>query len=222
MAKETTFPVPAGLSLWKSCAIESVFHGIEVLSMNNEDIDKMESTQAMFGASLIGVRHSTSASGVLMELGLPKISFLVHLRKLKFWRRLCALPEENWAKQAFLECHKGAHGKNPCLIPDVNIPSKPVWSSSYVREMNKIIDKYNLQNVPFLQGGFNKDVWKNIYKILLNCEKGAIIQDIIAKQDHSLSSLPEYPRNFICQDYLLKGGLYSETLAKFRLGNAGL
>ena len=75
MAKETTFPVSAGLALWKSCAIESVFHGIEVLSMNNEDIDKMDSTQAMFGASLIGVRHSTSASGVLMELGLPKSPF---------------------------------------------------------------------------------------------------------------------------------------------------
>ena len=192
--------------------------------MNKKDIDAMESIQAQFGASLIGVRHSTSTSGILMELGLPKISYLIHKRKLKFWRRLCVLPEENWAKQALLECHNGIPKNGPqlCLLPGASVPVKSTWSASYMREIDKIISCYDLQHLPMLTEGAEKHSWTAISNKLQNYECNGIVKDIIDKQSHSLRALPEYPRNYICQKYLEKCGFYRETLAKFRLGNAGL
>ena len=224
LAKETTAPELASLQLWESCALQSVLHGSEVVSINQAEIKDMESTQAQFGASIMGVRHSTSSSGILMELGLPKISYRIHLRKLKFWRRLITLPEENWARQAFLECHKGTARDKPrlCLLPNIPAPAKPTWSSSYVRDMNKIINLYNLQSLPNLTGVDGKDLWESITKALRDHEEKTIVNDIVGKQDHSLRCLPEYPRNLKCQEYLIYGGPHRKTLAKFRLGNAGL
>ena len=131
MVRETSFPVTAGLALWKSCAIESTLHGIEVISINKKDVDALESIQAHFGASLLEVSQSTSTSGILMELGLPKITYLIHKRKLKYWRRLCSLPDDSWAKHALLECHKGIQSNGPefCRLPDVSVPMNPTWST---------------------------------------------------------------------------------------------
>ena len=151
--------------------------------MTKNDVDALESIQAQFGASLLEVRQTTSTSGILMELGLPKISYLIHKRKLKYWRRLCALPDESWAKQALLECHKGIRMNGPefCRLPGVSIPVKPTWSTSYLREIEQIICLYDLQLLPMLTEGLDKHSWNVMSDKLQSQECTNIIKDIIER-----------------------------------------
>ena len=119
MAKESFDPIEVGEAMWKSIALEAVLYGIQVISLNEQILTKLDSIQANFAADLLQVKRSCSHVGLLRELGWVPLSSLVAKRKLAFWTRLCSLKEENWARKALEDCMSARH------------PTSGAWHSKY-------------------------------------------------------------------------------------------
>ena len=61
MAKESFDPISVGEALWQGVAIPAVLHGSEVVSVTmgkGGTVEKLDSIQARFGASLLRVRNT--------------------------------------------------------------------------------------------------------------------------------------------------------------------
>ena len=101
MANNSHDRVNVGAILWKSCALPSVLHGIEIITLSKHCIHEMESIQARFGAALMGVRSSTAHCAIRKELGLPTIESLIYKRKLIYAARVANLPMNTWIRKAY-------------------------------------------------------------------------------------------------------------------------
>ena len=97
LARESFDPIEVGEALWKSVALESILHGIQVTSVTKANIAQLDSIQACFAADLIGVRRSCSHPAILRELDWQTLSSTIMKRKLLFWARLSQLDKNTWA-----------------------------------------------------------------------------------------------------------------------------
>ena len=112
LAHNSFCPTTVGLTLWNSCAIPALLHGIEIISLSEDDFKNLESIQSQFAAGLLGVPTGTAHCGLCKELGLTTLKTHIYRRKLLYVQRLASLDDSTWAKQAYLECEL-AKGKTP-------------------------------------------------------------------------------------------------------------
>ena len=141
MAHNSYCPTTIGLSLWNSCTIPALLHGIEIISISEGDFRNLESTQCQFAAGLLGVPTSTAHCGLRKELVLTPIKTHIYRRKLCYIQRLASLDNSTWAKQAYLDCEL-AKGKTPTMeLSKFHINSTGLggqWLSSWSKESNNI------------------------------------------------------------------------------------
>ena len=151
-------------------------------------------------------------------MGLTPIRELVLRRKLLYFHRLLKMDSTEWAAHALRECKQGIWKvvRDP-ILPEVRL--KGEWTSSYLKEINKLSDECDIE-------------WNKVEKLQLRKGRGYIISKIkefmsrvvfgkIGEQRlHSLRSYPQYLDCMGKQAYLDIPG--SQTLAQFRLGDAGL
>ena len=223
LADNSYSPIQVGLALWKTCAIPALLHGIEIISVNRDNLKKLESIQHRFGSTLMGIAQSSTHVGVRKELGLQSISTLIYKRKLTYADRISKMDDNTWVKKAYLECEL-AQGKTPNLnLAQYNINHgklKGQWLSSWWRETQNIIkeieDKMNnkvLYNIP------NKRIKKVIDQYFVKNESE--LMEI--HKDKSLKWLPDLSTSSYPKPYLHLSNKENRcTLAKFRLGNTGL
>ena len=122
-----------------------------------------------------------------------------------FWARLAGLKEDTWANKALLECMGATH------------PHKGAWRSSFREEMQGIFFESQVGNV--LRD--NRKPEANIRIAMDNLERSNKSKLLKEHRKHSLKYFPDYPDGMGRQKYLDRTD-DSSTLAKFRLGNAGL
>ena len=177
MAKESFDPIEVGEAMWKSIALEAVLYGIQVISLNEQILTKLDSIQANFAADLLQVKRSCSHVGLLRELGWVPLSSLVAKRKLAFWTRLCSLKEENWARKALEDCMSARH------------PTSGAWHSKYRNEILQLHTKYQVGFI--LKDGHTpkKNVVQSVEKFWQQ-EMASMLAD---HRKHSLKYLPDYP-----------------------------
>ena len=123
IARDSFDPIPVGMALWQTTALESVLYGIQIISVTEDILKKMDSVQANFCADLMQVRRNSSHSAIFREMGLSPVSIIVMQRKLLYWSRLHKLPEATWAKKALEECFSDA------------------WTSKYKTEIQAFLGK---------------------------------------------------------------------------------
>ena len=205
MAKESCAPVEVGEALWKSVALESVLYGIQVVSLTRKIMSELDSIQGRFAADLIGVSRSSSHIGILRELGWCSVSILVKKRKLLFWARLAGLKEDTWTSKALKECMSACY------------PHEGAWKSSFRQETQEIFIESKIGNV--LKD--NRKPEANIRLAMDKLEKTTTINLLKEHRKRSLKYFPDYPDGMGRQKYLDRTD-ESSTLAKYRLGNAGL
>ena len=128
-------------------------------------------------------------------------------RKLFFWTRLSALPDDNLAKKALADSF--SLGAEPT--------GKQNWKSSYMSEILAICREFNIGDV--LSEGSSPV--KYIKKKVSEKEKLDSASALEELARHSLKYLPEYSDRAGVQSYI-DGSEESAILASFRLGNAGL
>ena len=80
------------LAFWKTKAIPTMLYGIESIIISDSTIDKLETIQASFGKSVLGVRRSTANIFPICDLGLKLIRHKIYEMKIKFFDRLKKLP----------------------------------------------------------------------------------------------------------------------------------
>ena len=196
-----------GDALWKSVALESVLYGMQAVRISNIDLEALDSVQRSFAADLLGVPRSTSGVGVLRELGWRKISTIIKERKLIFWTRLSALPDNNLAKKALEDSF--SLWAEPA--------SRQKWKSSYMSEILEICREFSIGDV-LSKGGSPA---RYIKQRVSEREKLDIAKALEELTKHSLKYLPEYADKAGMQSYM-DGSEESFVIASFRLGNAGL
>ena len=199
IARESFNPIEVAEAMWKGIAIESVLYGIEIASITKANMALLDSIQCQLGAALLGVRSSCSHAAILKELGWCNISSTIMKRKLQYWARLCALPVTNWTHRALMEQMQGA------------------WNSAFRKE---ILEMQAAFHISYTDIGDQK-VKKRIAHKVQSMENKTIHQAIMDKKAHSLCCLPAYPMGSARQAYIDFSD-ESKTLAKFRLGDAGL
>ena len=194
IAKESFDPVKVGVALWQATALESVLYGIQIVSVTEDILTKMDSIQANFCADLMQVRRSSSHSAIIREMGLKPVSSIVMQRKLLYWCRLHKMPDATWAKKALDECSSGA------------------WTSKYKIEIQALLEKCHID--PSMRP---REVTNAISKFSHQTE----ISKIKTQREHSLKYFPDYPSGMGRQEYI-NYSEESSTISKFRLGNADL
>ena len=205
MARDSHDPIEVGEALWKSVALESILYGIQIVSVTNLILNKLDSVQASFAADLLGVGRSTSHAGILREMGWTPISCMVMKRKLLYWSRLYSLDNELWAKKALLESMAAKH------------PHGGAWRSDYRKETETFFSTCKIGNL--LKDDRSPEA--NIRLAVDRYERETMAENMRNQRSHSLKYLPEYPDGMGRQKYI-NHSESSSALAKFRLGNANL
>ena len=136
-------------------ALESILHGIQVISVTKANITQLDSIQASFAADLIGVKRSSSHAAILRELGWNTLSSTIMKRKLLFWARLSKLDDNTWANKALKECMSAQK------------PHSGGWKSDYRMEIQKLHTECRIGNI--LKNGQTP---KNNIKQAINNMKG--------------------------------------------------
>ena len=220
MSKESYAPVLVGVTLWKSYALPSILYGIETASLTKKVIEELESIQGRFATSLIGVRHTASHEAALRELDLTKLEQTIYTRKLQYHLRVSKLPKENLARSSLEECNLKGFGKNKSdeILPEVKL--KGEWTSTYRTEIERItllldVDMERTARWFSLKKGKGKI--KSSIKSYFATQAHETIQ---RQREHSLRCFPAYQNGLGVQEYLSLPS--AETLAQFRLGDAGL
>ena len=75
-------------------------HGIEIISLSEDDLKNFESIQCQFAAGLLGVPTSSAHCGLRKECGLTSLKTHIYRRRLIYVQRLASLDDITWAKQA--------------------------------------------------------------------------------------------------------------------------
>ena len=194
IAKDSFDPIQVGVALWQSTALESVLYGIQIISVTEEILKKMDSIQANFCADLMQVRRNSSHAALIREMGLKPVYSIVMQRKLLFWSRLNNMPEATWARKALDECFSNA------------------WTSKYQSEIQALLEKCPID--PFSKP--NK-----VIEAISTFSHRTEIAKIKEQRDHSLKYFPNYPSGMGRQAYISYTE-ESSTISKFRLGNADL
>ena len=76
IAKNSFDPVQVGVALWQATALESVLYGIQIVSVTDDILTKLDSIQSNFCADLMQVRRSSSHSAIIREMGLKPVSVM--------------------------------------------------------------------------------------------------------------------------------------------------
>ena len=69
IARESFDPCVVAEALWTQVALEGILHGIQVVSVTEQQLDQLDSIQARIGAVILRVRHSCSHAAIRKELG---------------------------------------------------------------------------------------------------------------------------------------------------------
>ena len=204
LANNSFDKIKVGCALWQNVAIPAILYGVEILKLKSEDLTKLDSIQAEFIASLLGVSKSCSHVGLLKELNWVPISSYIMKMKLKYWVRLCSLPEQSWAKKAWMECSAAIN------------ETKGAWKSDYREEIKNIHDLVKVGHIM----KDNMSPTRNVVKAVALYTEDQMESELSLHKQHSLRYLPDFPTTGI-QAYL-DGSDSSITLTKFRMGNARL
>jgi hypothetical protein len=186
-------------------------------------LDDFESIQGRFGAALIRVPSSTAHSGIRRELGLKPLKTLIYKKKMLYMQRIASLDDSIWVKKAYLECQL-AKGKSPthdlAHLQIDNNKTKGQWLSSWRSETDKIVLEIKTITDTTIDCSMTpKRISKVMDQFKFKIEK--TLMDKLTQ--NSLKWLPKYQPTAHPQPYLLIDDEdVRTTLAKFRLGNAGL
>ena len=133
MARNSFDPISVGITLWKSVALPAVLYGVEITSLDQATINKLESIQSEFSAHLLGLRKTVSASAVRSTLGIKTIETEIIFKKLKYWNHLKNLKNVSWAHLALSECERSlthqplADVSNPTSFHNYEMESEHHW-----------------------------------------------------------------------------------------------
>ena len=110
------------LSQWNAVACSSILYGVECVVLPENVYEELERIQESFGREVLGVRSTSSGSGVLAELGLKPMRHRIYEQKLRFFQRISSpsFGEHRLARKALQELSSGA------------------WSSDYLQDIFRI------------------------------------------------------------------------------------
>ena len=116
------------IALWNNVVCPSLFYGTESLSFCKTTMAELESAQAAFAKSVLGVRQKSSNFGSLRLLGLKPMKLRHYQTKLRFYDRISSpsFPKTRLAHKALMEHISGG------------------WDSSYMRGITEMEEEVKL------------------------------------------------------------------------------
>ena len=106
IAEQTLENVDITNLIWNGEVLPAVLYGCEVITMTRTLLKTLNTQQGETLRRLFKAHKSTNRAILRQEMGWQSVEGIIYKRKLNFWVYLCKLPNERWARQAFLESRK--------------------------------------------------------------------------------------------------------------------